>query len=337
MMTNSKRHYWLKLKEDFFEDDTIAWLEEQDNGADYALFYLKLCLKSIKTGGHLIRTIGNMVIPYNIKKLAEITNTDFDTAVVAMELFKKSELAEVLEGGEFYLTKLDKMVDSESESTERVRRYRNRFQETHIEPLPLHCNADVTQPPLHCNVDVTQPPLHCNADVTQTPLHCNAEYKDKSIDNIRDYNIYKYNNKNINNIYNNSLNNSLSCSNFNQSSHTENHSDLLFNRFWQAYPRKVGKRNAQKAFERLQVDKPLLDKMLRQIAHAKQSRQWQDVQYIPHPATWLNGRRWEDELPTEDEFSVKNTFPAKEVSQYADTGTADPAAAASPWRRGLIG
>ena len=312
MMTNSKRHYWLKLKEDFFEDDTIAWLEEQDNGADYALFYLKLCLKSIKTGGHLIRTIGNMVIPYNIKKLAEITNTDFDTAVVAMELFKKSGLAEVLEGGEFYLTKLDKMVDSESESTERVRRYRNRFQETHIEPLPLHCNADVTQ----------------------TPLHCNAEYKDKSIDNIRDYNIYKYNNynnKNINNIYNNSLNNSLSCSNFNQSSHTENHSDLLFNRFWQAYPRKVGKRNAQKAFERLQVDKPLLDKMLRQIAHAKQSRQWQDMQYIPYPATWLNGRRWEDELPAE------NKRPAKEVNFDANAGTADSAADASPWRRGLIG
>ena len=323
MMTNSKRHYWLKLKEDFFEDDTIAWLEEQDNGADYALFYLKLCLKSIKTGGHLIRTIGNMVIPYNIKKLAEITNTDFDTAVVAMELFKKSGLAEVLEGGEFYLTKLDKMVDSESESTERVRRYRNRFQETHIEPLPLHCNADVTQTP-----------LHCNADVTQTPLHCNAEYKDKSIDNIRDYNIYKYNNynnKNINNIYNNSLNNSLSCSNFNQSSHTENHSDLLFNRFWQAYPRKVGKRNAQKAFERLQVDKPLLDKMLRQIAHAKQSRQWQDMQYIPYPATWLNGRRWEDELPAE------NKRPAKEVNFDANAGTADSAADASPWRRGLIG
>ena len=118
---------------------------------------------------------------------------------------------------------------------------------------------------------------------------------------------------------------------------TPEQEDPMFDQFWEAYPRKVGKRNAQKAFERLQVDKPLLDKMLRQIAHAKQSRQWQDVQYIPHPATWLNGRRWEDELPTEDKLSGKNTFPAKEVSQYADTGTADPAAAASPWRRGLIG
>ena len=39
----SKRYYWLKLKEDFFEDDTIAWIEEQERGKDYVLFYLCPC------------------------------------------------------------------------------------------------------------------------------------------------------------------------------------------------------------------------------------------------------------------------------------------------------
>ena len=77
---NNGRYYWLKLSENFFDEDTIAWLEEQENGKDYVLFYLKLCLKSLNTDGCLIRRVGDMLIPYEVRKLAEMTNTDFDTA-----------------------------------------------------------------------------------------------------------------------------------------------------------------------------------------------------------------------------------------------------------------
>ena len=198
-MSNSQRYYWLKLKENFFEDDTISWIEEQESGKDYILFYLELCLKSIKTDGRLIRTIGNMIVSYDIKKLAEITNTDFDTAVVAMELFKKTGLAEVLDSGEIYLTKLDKMVASESESTERVRRHRNR-----TKSLPLQCNANVTVDPLQCNADVTVDPLQCNADEVNSTID-SVDTVDtiksiNTINNTGDYNIYnnkhKYNNIN---------------------------------------------------------------------------------------------------------------------------------------------
>ena len=85
----AKKYYWLKLKEDFFDDDAISWLEEQPKGKEYALFYLKLCLKSLKTDGILIRTVGTMLVPYDMKKLSEITKTEFDTVVVAMELMEK--------------------------------------------------------------------------------------------------------------------------------------------------------------------------------------------------------------------------------------------------------
>lgn len=44
-----RKFYWLQLKEDFFDEDSISWLEEQENGKEYSLFYLKLCLKSLKT------------------------------------------------------------------------------------------------------------------------------------------------------------------------------------------------------------------------------------------------------------------------------------------------
>lgn len=111
----AKKYYWLKLKEDFFDDDAIGWIEEQPKGKEYALFYLKLCLKSLKTDGILIRVVGTMLVPYDMKKLSEITKTDFDTVVVAMELLKNIGLVEILENGEIFLPGLQQMVGSESQ------------------------------------------------------------------------------------------------------------------------------------------------------------------------------------------------------------------------------
>lgn len=70
-----------------------------------------------------------------------------------------------------------------------------------------------------------------------------------------------------------------------------------FGVFWQAYPKKVGKDAARKAFEKRTVGDDLLARMLGAIEQQKHSREWvkDDGQFIPHPATWLNAGRWEDE------------------------------------------
>ena len=119
-----KRYYWLKLKEDFFDEDTIEWLEEQENGKEYCLFYLKLCLKSLKNNGVLIRNVGTMLIPYDAKRLAMLTKTDYDTVIVAIELFKKIGLIEMRENGEIYLSQVESMVGSERKSAQRKRKQR---------------------------------------------------------------------------------------------------------------------------------------------------------------------------------------------------------------------
>lgn len=73
-----------------------------------------------------------------------------------------------------------------------------------------------------------------------------------------------------------------------------------FDRFWEAYPRKVGKVKAQAAFQKVTVP---VDSLLAAIAEQKKSPQWQkdNGQFIPHPATWLNGHRWEDEIVAEND------------------------------------
>lgn len=71
----------------------------------------------------------------------------------------------------------------------------------------------------------------------------------------------------------------------------------LFDEFWAAYPRKIGKDAARKAFERRKVGKAVLADMLRAIQAQKATPQWlRDAgQFIPHPTTWLNEGRWQDE------------------------------------------
>ena len=83
------KKYWLQLKEDWFEEDAIKWIEDQKNGKEYSLFYMKLMLKSIKTNGILIRQVGKMLIPYEPQSIADLTRTEVDTVIVAMELLKK--------------------------------------------------------------------------------------------------------------------------------------------------------------------------------------------------------------------------------------------------------
>lgn len=72
-----------------------------------------------------------------------------------------------------------------------------------------------------------------------------------------------------------------------------------FDRFWAAYPRKVAKENARKAFLKINPNEEMMDVILRELERQKNSLQWtkDNGQFIPHPATWLNGKRYEDEAP----------------------------------------
>ena len=69
-----------------------------------------------------------------------------------------------------------------------------------------------------------------------------------------------------------------------------------FDVFWKAYPRKINKQEARQAFAKVSTP---VETLTRAVAKQKLSAQWKadGGRYIPYPATWLNQRRWEDELP----------------------------------------
>lgn len=141
-MAENKRYYWLKLNENFFEDDTMTWLEEQENGKEYIIFYLKLCLKSLSDDGHLVRYVGERLIPYDVNALSRLTNTNKDTVSIAMKLFIEIGLVNQMDSGEIYMTQINEMIGSETDSAKRMRKLR--IQEETQRNLPAsHCDMDV--------------------------------------------------------------------------------------------------------------------------------------------------------------------------------------------------
>lgn len=76
--------------------------------------------------------------------------------------------------------------------------------------------------------------------------------------------------------------------------------DELFSRFWKLYPRKVGKDKAEKAWAKLKLTQDLFDLIVSALAKHAVTPGWtkDSGQFIPHASTWLNGKRWEDEVTT---------------------------------------
>lgn len=77
---------------------------------------------------------------------------------------------------------------------------------------------------------------------------------------------------------------------------------MRFAQFWDAYPKKKSKGDAEKAFNKISPDEPLFNAMLTAIEAQKKTAEWQKEhgQFIPYPASWLNAKGWEDEAAPAD-------------------------------------
>lgn len=96
---------------------------------------------------------------------------------------------------------------------------------------------------------------------------------------------------------NTNTNTNLNSSSLSSLSSLSSSSDSEFEQFWIAFPKKVGKKDAKRAWVKAR-DRPPLDELLAGLEVQKQSLQWQKEhgQFIPNPATWLNQGRWADQL-----------------------------------------
>jgi len=136
----AKRYYWLKLQKDFFKRHDIRIIEAMPNGKDYILFYLKMLVESVSHDGELRFS---ETIPYNEEMLATVTNTNVDVVRSAMKVFIELGMMEVLDDKTIYMAEVQKMIGSETDSAERMRKHRKRIEASHSDNDVQNSDIDI--------------------------------------------------------------------------------------------------------------------------------------------------------------------------------------------------
>lgn len=124
-MADNRKYYYLKLKENFFEDPAIIILEDMQDGYKYCNILLKLYLRSLKGEGKLTF---NSKIPYSPSLLAKITRHRQQDVERAIDAFKELELIEVLDNGAIFISDIQNFIGQSSTEADRKREYRTRIE-----------------------------------------------------------------------------------------------------------------------------------------------------------------------------------------------------------------
>ena len=106
----NKDYWWMALHENFFETEELAYIEdEMPNGNIYILFFLKLCLMSLKNRGLIGRVVADMFLPYSEVTLAKETKLEAKEIKNALTVLSRAKLIEITEGV-IYIPMVDSMV-----------------------------------------------------------------------------------------------------------------------------------------------------------------------------------------------------------------------------------
>ena len=124
-MSDNKKYYYLRLKDNFFDSDELKILESMKDGYLYSNILLKLYLRSLKNDGKLVV---NERIPYNAEMLASVTGHQVGTIKQALSMFKELGLIEVLENGAIYMLDIQNFIGKGSSEADRKREYRQRIE-----------------------------------------------------------------------------------------------------------------------------------------------------------------------------------------------------------------
>ena len=119
-MSDNKKYYYLRLKDNFFDSDELKILESMKDGYLYSNILLKLYLRSLKNDGKLVV---NDRIPYNAEMLASVTGHQIGTVKQALSIFKDLGLIDVLENGAIYMLDIQNFIGKGSTEADRRRSY----------------------------------------------------------------------------------------------------------------------------------------------------------------------------------------------------------------------
>ena len=121
-MSDNRKYYYLKLKENFYNSETMVILESMQDGLLYSNLLLKMYLMSLKSGGILML---NDHLPHTPQTIATFTRHQVGTVERALKVFLEFGLVEILTDGAYYMADIQLLIGQSSTEggTEKERAY----------------------------------------------------------------------------------------------------------------------------------------------------------------------------------------------------------------------
>lgn len=198
-MSDNKKYYYLRLKDNFFDSDELKILESMKDGYLYSNILLKLYLRSLKNDGKLVV---NDRIPYNAEMLASVTGHQIGTVKQALSIFKDLGLIDVLENGAIYMLDIQNFIGKGSSEADRKREYRQRIETDRTNVQTNLRQISEKSPPeieieLEKDIEIEKE-IHSSAKSTTTKR---KRFEKPSISDIKQYCIERNNNVNAEQFY----------------------------------------------------------------------------------------------------------------------------------------
>lgn len=290
-MADSKKYYYMRLKEDYFDSNEIAALESMENGFLYSNILLKLYLRSLKDDGRLMF---NNCIPYDAKIIASITRHEISIVEQALNVLQKLGLIEILDSGAIYMLNIQQYIGQSSSEADRVKAYRKRLDKEKNSKSSNGKN-------LHKKNKKNSVQMYAEPC---TNVHQRIENRDKEY-------IKTYAHQDARVSENDSKNNAQK----------DNDLKNEFEKLWESYPNKKSKSKAMKSYikARKRVKNPVTYEQVKKGIEAYTQyiqEKGLDMQYVKHGSTWFNNECWNDDYSSDSKTKAQGNTQSSNNGWY---------------------
>lgn len=255
-MSNNKKYYWLKLKEDFFRDKRIKKLRRIAGGDTYTVIYLKLQLLSLKNNGALIY---EGIEPTFEEEMALDIDEDLDNVKITIAFLKANGLLDETDQDHYVMTETIQCIGSESASATRVRKHREIKAQK-------------------------QKALQCNTSVTTSNIEIEKREKRQDIEQEIELELEQEESTEL----------TALPANAGEVLTFEEQAFISFWSIYPKKVNKKGAYTSFKRIKHLKDELPLILAAVERFKASK-DWQKDNGQFIPHPQTFINQERWKDQ------------------------------------------
>lgn len=185
-ISKTKKYFWLKLKDNFFEEKYIKLLRKQENGDKMVIIYMKMQLKSLKNEGYIYY---EELESTPLEELALDIDEDVDIVKITVDKLIEKKIVEKLKDETLYLVKMKEVIGKEDKSAERVRKHRSSKKEKMLQSNaePLQCNTEIEKD-IEINIDKNiEIEREVNTDISADADAYNKKFIKPSLKEIEDF------------------------------------------------------------------------------------------------------------------------------------------------------